>query len=330
MKALNPRSILIRLPNWIGDAVMATPVLLALRNHFPEARLSCIGKPHILELLRDFPNIDAWHSLTKYSMTNPVPQYDVGLLLTRSFSSAWDLFKYKIPRRIGFTAHFRKLLLTDALPVPENEEEEHAVITYLRLVEAMTGMPQPPRDPQLFVPHALEDETATSLEKYDITSHHTVIGINPGAAYGSAKCWPKERFRELAYKLLEQSNVRILFFGDRSTKPLVDEICARMPPRVVNLSGITTITQLKGYLKRLSLLITNDSGPMHMASALRIPTVAIFGSTNPIKTGPWYGGDVIQHETACSPCYLRRCPIDFRCMLKITTEMVVERVRRKV
>lgn len=316
-----PSSFLVRLPNWIGDAVMATPVLLALRDHFPYATISCMGTPAIVELLHSFPGISNW-----YTLHEQIPSHEVGLLLTRSFSSAWNFFKKKLPIRIGFTGHYRRFLLTHPISPPETEEYEHAVLTYLRLVEIITSGPAPRYNPQLFVTEEQIQEVAMTLEQHDITPHHVLIGINPGAAYGSAKCWPKERFRQVAKALLEQPNIRLLFFGDRATKPLVDEICARLPPRVINLSGKTSITQLKCYLQRLTLLLTNDSGPMHMASALGVPTVAIFGSTNPTKTGPWSNGIVVQHKTACSPCYLRKCPIDFRCMLHVTTEMVLNQI----
>ena len=151
-----------------------------------------------------------------------------------------------------------------------------------------------------------------------------MIGINPGAAYGSAKCWLPERFRELTEKLLQNPNTRILYFGDKAGASLVNEICADLPDRVINLAAQTTIRELMAYIQACHLFLTNDSGPMHMASALGTPLVALFGSTSDRYTGPYRGGKVIHKHVPCSPCYRRTCPIDFRCMTQIGVDEVYQ------
>jgi len=158
-----------------------------------------------------------------------------------------------------------------------------------------------------------------------------LIGINPCAAYGSAKCWLPERFSELARKLIESdARIKVLFFGSGDSVPLVNEICCDLLPGAVNLAGVTSLKELVSITSLCQLFITNDSGPMHIADALHVPLVAIFGSTDPIATGPYNTGEVLQKKVECAPCFKRTCPIDFRCMKKITVDDVFNEARRKL
>ena len=155
-----------------------------------------------------------------------------------------------------------------------------------------------------------------------------MIGINPGAAYGSAKCWPPERFKALALRLLLEKETYVVFFGDASTASLVKEICQGLPDTAINLAGVTSLRELACLIKDCDLLITNDSGPMHMGAAFDTPMIALFGSTDDRLTGP-YGQEtaVINKRVSCSPCFKRVCPIDFRCMKQIGVEEVAERAQ---
>ena len=169
----------------------------------------------------------------------------------------------------------------------------------------------------------------------DIRPGQTLIGIHPGAAYGIAKCWPPERFRALAKVLLQDPNLFILFFGDAQSQNLVKEICAGLPERAINLAGATHLRQLACLIKNCDVLVTNDSGPMHVGVAVRTPVVALFGSTDDRITGPWGQKEgVINKHLCCSPCFKRTCPGDFRCMYAIEVEEVarkaLERRKRRV
>ncbi len=323
----------VRFPNWLGDAVMATPIIEGLRCLLPETSIHVVAKPPICTLLEGMP-VDSFIPMPqkKNELTAILKSFafDSGLLLTRSFSSAWDFFRAGIKERIGFKDHFRSPLLTHGLSLPVDEEHEHAVITYQRLLDVLTSKPHPIYEPKLKVSSNELKAAQKTLEAHDILPHHIVIGINPGAAYGSAKCWPKENFRLVTENLIQDPRVRVLYFGDKTGKPLVDEICARLSPRVINLAGKTTLRELMSFISLAKILLTNDSGPMHLASALQVPTVALFGSTNSIKTGPWAFGHVVQNKVACSPCYLRTCPIDFRCMTGITPEMVLNAIQEAI
>jgi len=156
-----------------------------------------------------------------------------------------------------------------------------------------------------------------------------LVGINVGATYGSAKCWPAERFRDVALKLLED-DLYVLFFGDATTASLVKEICLTLPERAMNLAGVTTLRELACLIKDCDVLLTNDSGPMHIAAALETPLVALFGSTDDRATGPFGQADSVIHKhVSCSPCFKRECPIDFRCMKEIGVDEVVEKVKER-
>lgn len=337
MKNQTPNNIIVRMPNWLGDLVMATPILADLRHHFPSAKLTAMCLSSMTSLLAEDPNVDELFALEKRSgwihrnqfkdVIRPLRhgQYDLGILLTNSFSSAWRFWRGNVKNRIGFKGNCRDWLLDQALPFPANYKNQHQVITYKALLEPL-GIPISTTAPKLYVTEAEIDETYQVLNDLGINKESCVIGINPGAAYGTAKCWLPERFKELSQRLLKDPNNHLLFFGDRSASVLVQEICASLPERVYNFAGKTTLRQLMAYIQGCHAFITNDSGPMHIASALGTPQVAIFGSTSDVRTPPYEGGIVIHKHVACSPCYLRVCPIDFRCMKSISVDEVYANV----
>ncbi len=334
------KKICVRMPNWLGDAVMGTPVLEDIKQAFSDASLTVLCHSAIKVLLEASPHIDDFivfannkkrdrHEKKRIYDELKRRAFDTGILLTRSFSSAWWFFRGNVKQRIGFRDHCRAPLLTDALKVPPNEEYEHQVITYKRLLEPL-GIAISSTNPKLYLtPHEVEQARKTVAE-YNIHPGHLLIGINPGAAFGSAKCWPEERFKELVARLLIYPEVRIVFFGDSVSLPLVNSIVAPFGNKVVNLAGKTTLRAFTALLSICNCLVTNDSGPMHVAAALATPLVAIFGSTNEIKTGPYGGGTIIHKHTLCSPCYLRTCPIDFRCMTSITCDDVFSAILKTV
>ncbi len=320
------------MPNWLGDAVMGTPILEDIKRKYPACKLTVLCHGAIKVLLEASPYIDdfiVFQADKKRTRSEKKRiydelkkrEFDTSILLTRSFSSAWWFYRAKIKQRIGFNDHWRGPLLTDAIPVPENDEFEHQVLTYKLLLKPLE-IEQSETPPKLHITAEEKSSAKKLLADYGIGSEHTVIGINPGAAFGSAKCWPEDRFKALTAKLLTHPEIRIVYFGDNVSKPLVDSITTHFDSRVVNLAGKTSLRTFTTLLAVCDLLVTNDSGPMHVAAALSTPLVAIFGSTNEIKTGPYGGGTVIHKHTLCSPCYLRECPIDFRCMTSISVDDV--------
>lgn len=326
-------SIIVRMPNWIGDMVMATPVLTDLRKKFPDARITAMCRAPICDLLKNDPEVDELFCFSKTSSfsrrsdkKNIVEklrygQYDLGILLTHSLSSAWWFWQGKVGTRLGYDCNGRRFFLTHPVPLPPNADRQHLVMTYKMLLEPL-GIPISETSPRLFLTEKERNEAKTLLHQHGVTKESVLVGINPGATYGSAKCWLPERFREVAEKLLQDPHIYIVFFGDQPTAPLVKEIVQGLGPRVINLAGLTSLRELASLISQCRVLLTNDSGPMHIADALGTKIVALFGSTNEIVTGPYRTGKVIHKHVACSPCYQRTCPIDFRCMKQIQADEV--------
>lgn len=330
---LSPKKIIVRMPNWIGDLVMATPILTDLRKAFPEAEITAMCRSPLEELLCEDPEIDELFSFSKNNKfgrrsekRNIIEKlrrgnYDLGILLTHSLSSAWWFWQGHVKNRLGYDGRGRRLLLTQPVPMPENSDKQHLVITYKTLLEPL-GIPLSSTAPRLFIKEKEVEEARLLLQQYGIPKGATLVGINPGAAYGSAKCWLPERFSAVTHRLLEDQNLYVLYFGDQASASLVKEICKGMPKRVVNLSGLTSVRELVSLISLCDVLLTNDSGPMHIADALGTPVVALFGSTNELVTGPYRNGKVIHKHVSCSPCFQRTCPIDFRCMKQIEADEV--------
>ncbi len=389
-----PKKIIIRMPNWIGDLVMATPILTDVRKAFPSAHITAMCRTPICDLLKEDLDIDELFCFSKVSGFGRRSEkrdiiekvrggnYDLGILLTNWFSSAWLFWRGRVKRRLGFEGNGRGILLTDKVPFPTHVKEQHLVLTYKKLLEPL-GISLSETKPRLFLTDKELEEARILLQQRGISPKAAIftnssqgssergkagskrsgpndeliaegamgeeedrsgeaaadrtpdefvkiapkaklVGINPGAAYGSAKCWLPERFREVAEKLLQQGNIQVVFFGDQMTAPLVKEICQGLPSSVINLAGVTTLRELASLIKLCDALLTNDSGPMHIAAALGTPLVALYGSTNETVTGPYKTGTIIHKHVDCSPCYKRVCPIDFRCMKRIETDEVYE------
>jgi heptosyltransferase-2 len=182
--------------------------------------------------------------------------------------------------------------------------------------------------PELFITPQERRDLKILLEEHRIPADHKIIGVNPLAAYGAAKCWPAERFRELAVRFSKEKKVTLLFFGEPSTALQVQEMIRGIAPNVVNLAGRTSLREFMAWVEAVDLFLTNDSGPMHIAAALKTPLLALFGSTNEIATGPYKHGSLIHKHVECSPCYLRKCPIDFRCMKRIAVDEVFDEMQK--
>ncbi len=333
-------NIVIRMPNWLGDAVMATPLLADVRKKWPKATITAmcqgggvaallIGNPYIDKIFTFSRPNGFLRRQEKRALIERIRQgkYDLGILLPNSFSSAWLLWRGRVKTRVGFTSDLRRLLLTKAVPFPEERGKEHLVKTYKRLLEPL-GIPISDTTPELFVTEEERRAAQQLLAQQHVPAESKIVGINPGAAYGSAKCWLPERFRALVQKVLEDPKVYVVCFGDQAGAPLVRDICEGLSSRVVNLAGLTNLRELIALIQSCDVFLTNDSGPMHIAAALKTPLVALFGSTNEIATGPYRHGEVIHKHVSCSPCYKRTCPIDFKCMKRIETDEVYQALMR--
>ncbi|MDD5558500.1 lipopolysaccharide heptosyltransferase II [Candidatus Methylomirabilis sp.] len=325
------RSILVASPNWLGDAVLALPALANLRRSFSGARISLLVRPWLSQLFRSSPFIDELVELPRKGelmwAATALRQrdYELALLLPNSFRTALISRLAGIPHRVGYVADGRGSLLTVGV-CPAGGKALHQADSYLGLLRALkwdawsrpTGCLLPPGS------DAAAEKLLTDL---GLPSHTLFIGMTPGAAYGTAKRWPADRFAAAADLLIDRLGATILLFGSPREASLTRAIRERMRRVAIDLGGRTTLTELAGLISRCATLLTNDTGAMHLASALGIPCVALFGPTDPRRTGPLGSGHQILHDSpACSPCRYRDCPIDHRCMQTLDVERVVAAV----
>jgi len=319
------KKILIRGPNWVGDAVLAIPAMKAVRARFPDAEITLLIRPWVAGLFTSAPFVDKVWSETKPSsladwirVTREIRnrQFDLALLLPNSFESALMMFAGGVPQRIGYATDGRQWMLTNA--VTTAPQSRHQVHYYLDLVKTLSATPDRPS----IEIEATSDERSTArrlLAAEGIPHDAPFLVLNPGAAYGSAKRWHEHQFANVADSLAREFGLHVAIIGSEAERGIANQICERMISATAVLSGKTSLETLIGVLAESSLMITNDSGPMHVAAALGVSTVAIFGSTDETVTGP-YGprARVVKHAVECSPCLLRECPIDHRCMTRVT------------
>ena len=350
MDRISANNILVHMPNWIGDAVMCLPALMDLRECFEKADITVLARPTIAELLREQCGIKGLivykHQtehrgpvgLLRLSHVIRNRAFDTAVLFPNAFESALLALLSCIPTRIGYAIDGRGWLLSRAVQ-PPLKQSLHQMHYYQQLVQAIIQVPSKNRIPKLVAtPHNLFTSTPSLADLFS-SSNMLLVGINPGSVYGSAKRWLSERFSELGDQIVEQiqkkhpefSSIRCVLLGGKGEEELGMEIANQMRTPPIILSGKTSIQELMSILTRCAVLVTNDTGPMHIAQALGVPVVAIFGSTDPEVTRP-VGEDfcVIREPVRCSPCLLRACPIDHRCMSNISTDQVVRAVMERV
>lgn len=323
--------ILVRATNWVGDAVMCIPALEAVRARWPQAEISILARRWVADLYGGQPFAD--HVIAQdASPRNPFlvegtartlrrEHFDCALLLQNAFSAAWLAWRAGIPERIGYARDGRSFLLTRAIAVPaKGEIPAHESYYYLELLRRAGWIEKLPDVTEIrlrLTPQATE-AAESQLQQAGARAEAVRIALAPGAAYGSAKCWLPERFAEAADGLIGQFGADVILFGTSSEAEVCQQIAARMHHRPVNLAGQTPIGELPALFSRCQLFLGNDSGAMHVAAAVGVPVVAIFGPTDPEGTSPvtpkW---SLVRHPVSCSPCFLRECPIDHRCMTRI-------------
>ena len=331
------QKIMVRAPNWIGDAVMALPALEALRARFPEAELVVVSKPWVSELYGQHPAVsrqivydrEGQHKgstgFWKLVQTLRQEHFDAAILFQNAFHAAWMAWCARVPIRVGYARDGRSRLLTEALEVPPAAAYRHHAYYYLQLLfrAGITDRSEAIHGVRLVLDKAEQKWARERLQSLGLDGLRFLVGIHPGASFGPAKRWLPERFAELADRLVEALHADILIFGSAAEQPLAEEIADEMEHVPTILAGETTLRQLMALFAQCRLIVTNDSGPMHVAAGLGVPQVAIFGSTNERVTGPLSArARVVKREVPCSPCGLRECPIDFRCMTGLSVDQV--------
>lgn len=330
--------MLVRLPNWIGDIVMATPLLAALRAHWPNAHLAAAGPAHAAPILEGLPSLDALHVLPARAAAGVsgifevaarlrAERFDLGVLLTNSFSSALVLKLAGVPRRVGYGGGARGWLLSEALPVPRQRGRHRLPIPmvqhYARLLDLL-GAPRGSHRTQLATTARDEERAQAWLARHDLLDHGPLFGIHPGSSFGPSKLWYPERFAELADRLHARHGGRTVVFCGPPEHELARDIAARASsPVFAAAEDPVSLDVLKALVRRLTLLVSTDTGPRHFAAPFDVPCVALMGSTDPRFTNTNLARSlVVRTPVHCSPCQLKVCPIDHRCMTRLTVDQV--------
>jgi heptosyltransferase-2 len=330
--------ILVRAPNWVGDAVMAIPALQAIRSARPEAEISILARPAVADALSGQPFADkalqyefrgrhgGWLGRERLIAELRSEKFDTAVLLQNAFEAAWLAWRAGIPERIGYARDARGPLLTKAIRVPqEGEIPKHESYYYIELMRlaGWTEATAAIRPIRLLVNDASHVAAESLLRKAGARENAWRCAIAPGASYGAAKCWPPERFALLADRLISECGADVIFFGTPEEKEIADRIRSNMKSRAISLVGDTSMRDLAALFASCSAFIGNDSGAMHVAAAAGLPVIGIFGSTDPEGTAPVTERfTLIRELVSCSPCFLRRCPVDHRCLERITVDSV--------
>lgn len=340
-----PARVVVRSPNWLGDAVMALPALRLLRRTFADAHLALAGPKPLLDLFQDQDMCDDFialervrgpESLWQGSRRLATSRFDLAVLLQNAFSAALTMRLAGVRRIAGYSTDGRRLLLSNPLRPDRNHRLGHQVLYYLDLARQVAslidGVQQ--TEPEVSEPRLKLSEADRNLgwrllDRSVNTgagsrlSEPRILVVAPGATNSRAKRWLPERFAETADRLVASEGFLPVMVGTSADVQAVAETLYRMKSTAVNLVGETTVGELKAVLSIASLAVSNDTGTAHLAAALGIPTVVVFGPTEHFATRPFSeSASVVRRDVDCSPCMLRDCPIDHRCMTRVEVEDV--------
>ena len=330
----HPSRLVIRAPNWLGDAVMALPALGAVRAAMPETRIAIAAPAAVAPVFEEETSAAPDEIMTipdrgREARILAAGKFDAALLLTNSCRSAWTMRRAGIPERWGFTGNLRGYLLTRAVARPR--ERVHQAAYYAALVNGL-GFDVRESAPRMTVREETVRRADAVLTKHAVTASTRIVGFAPGAAFGHAKRWPPSRVAQVIGRVSMELGAVPVLVGAAGDRDAGREIESALPSgvTVVNLIGRTDLGQLAGVLARCSAFVSNDSGAMHLAAAVGVPVTAIFGPTDERVTSPLGDHDVIVHQVFCRPCMLRDCPIDHRCMTRIGADVVFKAVSARL
>ncbi|OGD24555.1 MAG: lipopolysaccharide heptosyltransferase II [Candidatus Aminicenantes bacterium RBG_13_63_10] len=322
---------LVRVPNWVGDCLLAIPALDSLRRNHPGSEIWLLARDWARDLFPPKKLVagviplagreslgDLWRTARQLRPA----RFDAGLLLTNSLGSALMFALAGIPERWGYRREGRGFLLTRGVLFDENGPRRHQLEYYLDLIRGLGMTPAPP-EVRLSLT-ALEKRAAgAALEAMGVDLARPVVILSPGASYGPAKRWPAERFAALGALFQKKDRAEIVLTGTADERGLAEKVASLLPRRAAVLAGLTDLRRLLSVMSRAALVVTNDSGPMHLANALRVPVAAVFGPTDPAATRPYHQPSVVLKKgAACWPCLYRQCPYDHRCMTAVSPEEV--------
>src|SRR6266550_216081 len=343
LQVTSVKRIIVRGTNWVGDAMMTLPALRELRRLFPDAHITLATRSWAKGLFTGAEFVDELQIIDRRGIRSFFQQvrawrkgrFDLAILLTNSFQSALVAALTGIPVRIGYASDGRARLLTNAIEQPEWRSTRHEIFYYLRIVaelewlftQQQTFLDVQP-DASLEVSDLRKDEARYLLQRQGVHGEWPIIALCPGSINSRAKRWPAESYAVLADRCVDTLGAQVLLIGSKADLEVSRQVVDRMHNKPIVLTGQTDIAEAVAVLSVADLLITNDTGPAHMAAALGRPTLVIFGPTNPLTTRPFSPfAEIIRHPPECAPCMLRDCPIDHRCMTAITPDEVFSRAQ---
>jgi len=310
--------ILVRSTNWIGDAVMTTPALGSLKANFPGARLSVLAKKWVAPVFEHHPAVteiivledEGRHrglaGLRRLAGDIRSRQFDLAVLFQNAFGAALTVRLAGVPLRLGYDTDGRGFLLNLKVRLRPEDKLVHETIYYQRLLER-SGLSITKSDPVFYLSPDSEARAASRLAAEGLSGTF-LLGLAPGASYGSAKQWPADRFARASEMILNETGGTALIFGSGADGETAGRVKDLLSAPSFDLTGRTDLAETAALIKRCGLFLTNDSGLMHVASGVGAPLVAVFGSTNPITTGPVSGRvRIVRREVECSPCLKRTC-----------------------
>ncbi len=339
MTADQIKRVVVRGTNWVGDSIMTIPALRALRRILPDASITLAVRPGAKGIFSEVDFIDdvlVYDRRNAFSVFGQVREwkkreFDLAVLFQNAFEAALIPFLAGVPVRLGYATESRQAMLTHPLPLPDWRSTKHEVFYYLYLITALEQMLfrtstvcEGDPDVSLSISESRKSEASELLRSHGVAEEKSVVAICPGSINSRAKRWPTEAYAALADRLIDDRR-NVVLIGSKDEIDVTNEVAKRMRHRPVVLTGKTTLDQITAVLGLVDLVVTNDTGPAHIAAALGCPTIVIFGPTNPLTTRPFSPkAEIIRHPPDCAPCMLRDCPIDHRCMTAITVDEVFE------
>jgi heptosyltransferase II len=336
--------ILVRAPNWVGDAVMAIPALDAIRARWPDAEIAVLGIPPIAGLLGGQSFADGtiaferggrhggFWGRERMAVELAREQFDVAILLPNSFEAAWIAWRADIATRIGYAHDGRGILLTNAVARPRaGEIPAHHSYYYLELLRRAGWIEKLPANLAAMLRVSAEAKAMAELALLRAGARAQTLrcAVAPGAAFGTAKRWLPERYGDLAKRLRADWDADVVLVGTAGDRAVADAIAARAEGDVINMAGKTSAAELPAMLAACDVFIGNDSGASYVAAAVGLPVIAIYGPMPPEIAYPITPRlEIVRHAVSCSPCLLRDCPVDHRCMTRIEVEDVVIAARK--
>ena len=328
--------VLVRGTNWIGDVIMTLPAISAIRRSLPRSRITVLAKPWVAELYRISPDVDAVMEYESPGQHDGIAGmcrlagqlhgegFAMAILLQNAMEAAIIAWLARIPLRMGYNSDGRGILLTHSVQRTKEIRTVHQIHYYLEMLKSLGFQPAGDK-PRLQTGEEFRNISRNILNRYHVTPEDTLVGMAPGATFGPAKMWFPRRFAAVGDRLCDAFAARVMLFGSKGDRERAEAVQQYARHPFINLAGTTSLQEAIALIGTCRLFITNDSGLMHLAGALGIPLVAVFGSTNPVTTSPVGEDSIIIHrDVACSPCLKKVCPTDFRCMDLISADDVYD------